>query len=456
MSGYIRVSKVGGREGESFISPRVQRGKIEAWAKLHDVVLSEVEEDLDVSGGSAPEERKLEKLLRRCEQGVSSGIVTWRVDRFSRSAADTLMAVKRLQACGARLVGVDDGVDTDSPGGKLILTVLAGLAESQLDTARENWRVARAEAAGRGVYLSGHLPTGFTRGESGGLAADPESAEVIAEAFKRRAAGESFTAVSDFLSESGVLPRAGGRGTRTRWSREGARQLLRNPVYCGRPEGANAGASVAAIVSPAEWRAAQIPTRAYASGSGRTRALLVGLAKCGGCGHALHAQGRGPSYACRGRFASGLCPARAVASVKRVDDFVVTEFAAHESEAPGPSLETAWLAAKAAMEAAEAELDAWVTDTSLRERLGARFAKGIDARVVELEKAQRAFYDVPDPQIPADATIVAGHVYELFGESIDRDREILRRSITAVTVHRADPARRKWQAIEERVEIAWR
>jgi hypothetical protein len=31
------VSRRGGREGESFISPDVQRTKIEGWARLHDV-----------------------------------------------------------------------------------------------------------------------------------------------------------------------------------------------------------------------------------------------------------------------------------------------------------------------------------------------------------------------------------------------------------------------------------
>jgi hypothetical protein len=34
LDGYIRVSKVAGREGDSYISPKVQREKIEGWAKL--------------------------------------------------------------------------------------------------------------------------------------------------------------------------------------------------------------------------------------------------------------------------------------------------------------------------------------------------------------------------------------------------------------------------------------
>jgi hypothetical protein len=38
---------------------------------------------------------------------------------------------------------------------------------------------------------------------------------------------------------------------------------------------------------------------------------------------------------------------------------------------------------------------------------------------------------------------------------IDRQRQHLRRLIESITLHRADPTRRKHQPIEERVEIVW-
>jgi len=39
LDGYIRVSQVRGRSGDSFISPAVQREKIEAYCKLHGTEL---------------------------------------------------------------------------------------------------------------------------------------------------------------------------------------------------------------------------------------------------------------------------------------------------------------------------------------------------------------------------------------------------------------------------------
>jgi hypothetical protein len=48
--GYIRVSRRAGREGDSFISPEVQRKKIADWAKLHEVEIVQWWEEIDQSG----------------------------------------------------------------------------------------------------------------------------------------------------------------------------------------------------------------------------------------------------------------------------------------------------------------------------------------------------------------------------------------------------------------------
>jgi hypothetical protein len=66
--GYIRVSRVAGREGEAFISPDVQRKKIEAWADLHGVQIVEWWEELDQSGGKR-DRPMFQQALARCDAG---------------------------------------------------------------------------------------------------------------------------------------------------------------------------------------------------------------------------------------------------------------------------------------------------------------------------------------------------------------------------------------------------
>lgn len=53
IDGYIRVSQVAGRSGESFISAAVKREQIAAWARLRGALIGEIFEELDASGAKS-------------------------------------------------------------------------------------------------------------------------------------------------------------------------------------------------------------------------------------------------------------------------------------------------------------------------------------------------------------------------------------------------------------------
>jgi Resolvase, N terminal domain len=67
--GYVRVSDVHGRNGDSFISPSVQRETIERLAAAKGLELGPIVEELDVSGGNKIEDRKLGELVQSIERG---------------------------------------------------------------------------------------------------------------------------------------------------------------------------------------------------------------------------------------------------------------------------------------------------------------------------------------------------------------------------------------------------
>jgi len=52
LDGYIRVSRVGGRSGDSFHSPDLQREAIQGWAAAHGHEIVQWHEELDESGGT--------------------------------------------------------------------------------------------------------------------------------------------------------------------------------------------------------------------------------------------------------------------------------------------------------------------------------------------------------------------------------------------------------------------
>src|SRR4051794_36042825 len=105
VDGYVRVSQVGGRGGDRFISPVLQREHIEGWARLHGCVIGQVFEEMDESGARA-DRPLLEKAITRVERGESLGIVVAKLDRFGRSLAHGLDAIERISAAGGTFVSV--------------------------------------------------------------------------------------------------------------------------------------------------------------------------------------------------------------------------------------------------------------------------------------------------------------------------------------------------------------
>ena len=230
MDGYIRVSRVAGRDGESFISPEVQRAKISGWAELHGVEIVRWWEELDQSG-KRRDRPMFQEALARCEAGETGGIVVARLDRFARSAVDALDSIRRLNEAGARLVSVEDNFDGSTAMGRFAIGILTLIAELELERITENWSTAVQSAVERGVHISGTPPAGYRRGEDGRLVLVAEDAAVIREVFHRRTEGASWTELADFLTASGVKSSKGSSA----WSITGASSLRRTASISVRP-----------------------------------------------------------------------------------------------------------------------------------------------------------------------------------------------------------------------------
>lgn len=77
-------------------------------------------------------------------------VLVWRFDRFARNARELHNALWEFQQAGIRFVSLREQVDTESISGKLLFSVLAGIAEMELGIMSERIRagIARARAAG--------------------------------------------------------------------------------------------------------------------------------------------------------------------------------------------------------------------------------------------------------------------------------------------------------------------
>lgn len=85
-------------------------------------------------------------------------LVVTKLDRLARSVAHLLTVVETLKAKGVGLRILDLGIDTGTPTGKLMLTLLGGIAEWERAVMLERQRHGIAKAKAEGKYR-GRAPT---------------------------------------------------------------------------------------------------------------------------------------------------------------------------------------------------------------------------------------------------------------------------------------------------------
>ena len=449
MDAYVRVSRVSGREGDSFQSPEKQRDEIEAWAKLRGVEVAEVFDDMDVSGKKASRPG-LDAAMARVENGESDGIVVAKLSRFGRSVPDGLKLVKRIHDAGGSFAAIDLGIDPTTSTGKLVMTFFLALAEWEHERMTDEWQAVRRRAHNDGVHLA-PAPVGYTKEKRSRLKRDPQTAPFIHEAFRLRAAGGGLAAVTDFLRENGVAI-----------SKSGVRELLRNRAYLGEASGPDGWvAAHEPIVTLKEFEAAQPRgQRPIHDGTIAAKGMLTRIIKCAGCGQTISVGGgrkrtngeRSGRYFCRGYSAAGRCPAPAAGMLTLVDDFVresITTALVDGTLKATQDAIRAYTRARDAVEKAEADLDALADAKLLAEfgpiRLAAMAAQ--QRAVVDAAKATLADTPAPESVIEPDSLL-----WDKW--TIEEERAFCRQVISEVRLKRGGKGRSALP-IHERVEIRW-
>ena len=445
--GYIRVSRVAGREGDSFISPDAQKERIMALAAAHGHTLVGWQTDLDQSGARL-DRPAFQEALAQVERGEADGIAVAKLDRFARSVSGAGRAMERLEACGGTLLVGDLGMDTSTPAGKLMRNVLMALAEFDLDRIRENWRTASRMAVRRGVHVSGVPPFGYQRRGDGGLEPDPATAPLVHETFVRRAAGESWQSLCEMLDE---------RAPRVRpWRPSTVASMVGRRTYLGEAwagETVNVGAHDP-LVTRAEWEAAQSrQPRAPRSGH---ESLLTGIVRCAACGTLMTPGSDGRRgyrrYDCQNR----VCRARSAISARRLDEHVeqiVLDAAGAARPVRGRPNTRPLRAALTVLEQAETELGAY-RDSQLVSVIGqTAFAAGLTERATRVAEARETVAGLQRlaPLRQLDSRLVSRWP----SMSVVARREILRAALERVEVRRAH-SRGKGTPVGDRVRVVWR
>jgi site-specific DNA recombinase len=318
---YVRVSRVAGREGDSYISPEEQEERCRGYLRAHGLAAGDVYTDEDRSGRTM-DRPGFERAMEDVKNGRAGGIVVARLNRLARNTVATIRTVQTIEEHGGAFLSVDPPVDTTTPSGRFMLQVFAALAELESETIKANWSTAQAYARARGIRIAPRVAFGFERSESGPLVPN-EDAELVRTVYRMRGRGATFQACADYMNEQGattpVLGDGSGRtGGGNPWAEGAVRKLVQNPLYAeGDPALPEEFSAPLRLVPRTLWRKAQ--PKSDGRRLRKEQHLLSGLVRCGSCGGTMTASTnrktlKGGEYAashyvCRQRAATAKpCP----------------------------------------------------------------------------------------------------------------------------------------------------
>ncbi len=142
---YVRVSTVGQNEAG-------QQQEIQRWLDGNGIDPSTVRWYLDKATGDDLDRPGFEQLQVDIFQGEVGTVVIWRLDRLSRTIRDGLNTLCDWCDKSLRIVSVSQQIDFNGTIGKMIASVLFGVAEMEQQTRRERQCVGIEAAKARGVY----------------------------------------------------------------------------------------------------------------------------------------------------------------------------------------------------------------------------------------------------------------------------------------------------------------
>jgi DNA invertase Pin-like site-specific DNA recombinase len=204
--GYVRVSTV----DQSF-GIAAQQNLIQRYAEMHEFELLEIVEEPPISGSVPFQERPQgSRVVSLVKNNKINAIIVAKVDRMFRDTIDCLNTVTMIDKANVELHFLDINIATQTPMGRLFLSLSAAFAEFERNRIRERTREAMAVKKSRGE-LCGTVPLGKRLdGKSGELVdneAETEALRIICELYDDPETSLSYQQIADYLNEAGIPAR---------------------------------------------------------------------------------------------------------------------------------------------------------------------------------------------------------------------------------------------------------
>jgi len=179
------------------------------------------------ASGATTKRPAFQRLLGLVEAGQVDAIVVARLCRLTRAAGDLYRLLEMFQQHDVSLASVTESFCSDSPAGRMMISLLGSLGQYERELVSERVRARNQEARRQGRFGGGRAPTGY-RLEGGQLAVVSEEAEVVRAAFAEYIACGSAAKTAEALNEQGLLAKGA-----TLWTKPKAITLIKSATPAG-------------------------------------------------------------------------------------------------------------------------------------------------------------------------------------------------------------------------------
>lgn len=156
----------------------------------------------------------LDRLLARLDE--FDVLVCYSLDRLGRSTRNLLDLYDRLEKAGVRLIFIRERIDTSTPVGRLLRTVLSAIAEFEREMIVERTKGGLAARARTGKAHGVAPPYGYAN-DGGGWVKRADEAELVERIFRMRVEGGlPYHAIARTLNTEDVPTPRGSVGRRSR------------------------------------------------------------------------------------------------------------------------------------------------------------------------------------------------------------------------------------------------
>ena len=115
--------------------------------------LNIVREYIDYASGSKSDRVNYKKLFDDVRKRKTDSVLVWKFDRFARSTKELINALEEFNNLGVDFISYKENIDTSTPAGKILFTMISAFAEFERAIIRERVKSGMEKAKLRGARI---------------------------------------------------------------------------------------------------------------------------------------------------------------------------------------------------------------------------------------------------------------------------------------------------------------